>query len=238
MLETIDAAVSALRAHGGWYTERNLYWAVRRLGHDPGSFGAFRRGPLAARLRRGPLVGLLGDERWDGAPLPPEYRSYFPLAILLVDRPSVVGLFVASGVLSTARLAVVCLDGSPRHVVRWLARGFQAGHRAPIGFLHDAGTTVYPFLIEPLATLVDALGDGEPLAYRDLGLPPRGLPTRRFPFAEALPASEPVTELAALPPRALVAYATRAVLAMVPGDPRMAAIQRRGRPHEAGRSTP
>ncbi len=123
-------------------------------------------------------------------------------------------------------------------MVRWLARGFREGHRAPVGFLHDAATTVYPFLVEPLASLVEALGPSEPPVYRDLGLPPRGLPGKRFPFAETLPPGERVTELAALPPRALVAYATRAVLAMVPGDPRMAAVQRRERAPETSRSTP
>jgi hypothetical protein len=177
-------------------------------------------------------------ERWDGEPLPREYRAYFPLAVLVVDRPAILSCFVASGVIATARLAVVCLDGSPSHVVRWLAHGFREGHRAPVGFLHDAATTVYPFLFEPLASLIDALGPSEPTAYRDLGLPPRGLLAKRFPFAETLPPGERVTELGALPPRALVAYATRAVLSMVPGDPRMAAIQRRERAPEPARSTP
>ena len=237
MLDAIDAAARALRAEGGCFTARNLYWALRRAGHDPGSLDALRRGPLAARLERGPLGGLLGDERWDGAPLAREYEAYFPQAVLLVDRPGVLGLFVASGALSTAKLAVVCLDGSPRHVVRWLARGFRAGHRAPVGFLHDSATVVYPFLVEPLASLVNAVGDAERLRYRDLGLPPRGLRAGRFPFSEELGADEPVVELEALPPRALVAYATRAMLAMVPGDPRMAPI-RRARAPLAGRRTP
>ena len=237
MLDVIDAAARALGAEGP-YTARNLYWAVRRAGHDAGAFDDFRRGPLAARLARGPLGGLLGDERWDGPPLPREYDAYFPQAILLVDRPGALALFVASGTLATAKVAVVCLDGSPRHVVRWLSRGFRAGKRAPVGYLHDAGTAVYPFLVEPLASLVGAVSETERLAYKDLGLPPHGLAARRFPFSGALAAGERVEHLEALPPRALVAYATRALLSMVPGDPRMAAIRPRERAPLAARSTP
>ena len=46
-------------------------------------------------------------------------------------------------------------------------------------YLHDAATVLYPFAFEPLASLVQQ-SHVEPLAYRDLGLPPLGATARRF----------------------------------------------------------
>ena len=100
-----------------------------------------------------------------------DWDACFPAAILMVDRPTVVDLFVASGALVQARIAVVCVDGTPAHVVSWLRRGLERGHRAPVGYLHDVRTVLYPFLFEPLATMV-ALARGSPIPYRDLGIGP------------------------------------------------------------------
>lgn len=227
MLEAIDEAARELRAGAPAFSPRNLFFAVRRLGVGVPSFEEFRRGPLAQRLRGGPLHGLLPNTRAPRYParLPREYDAYYPAAILLVDRREILDLLVACDVLPNARVAVVAVDGTPAHVVRWLARGARAGRRAPIGYLHDARTVVYPFLVEPLATFVDVC---DSLLYRNLGIPHAGLLPRSFPFAEALPREERVTELEALPPCALLAYALRRLLAMVPGDPRMAALARPG----------
>jgi hypothetical protein len=223
--DVIDRAAAGLRAGSRAFTRGNLYFAVRRARAGRSlDFASFCAGPLAARLRAGPLPGLLPPP----APpprrrLPPEWDAYFPAAILLVDRPAIVDLIAASGALVQGRVAPVALDGTPGHVVRWLRRGFAAGRRAPVAYLHDATTLVYPFLCEPLATLVEATR-GEPLPYRDLGLPPRGLPGGRFLFAPAALAEEPIVELEQLPPAALVAYAVRGALALVPPDPLLAPL--------------
>lgn len=226
-------AARTLAASSPAFTRGNLYHAYRRRAGGRGSFAEFSAGPLAARLAGGPIRGLLpASVRWDGARLPREWDAYFPKAILLVDRREILDLFVASGALATAKLAVVCVDGSPSSVVAWLRRGIRAGARAPIGFLHDAATAVYPFLLEPLATLLEH-AHGEAIAYADLGLPARGLAAERFPLAgDGVPRRERVRELEALPPSALVAYAARKMLSMVPGDPLMAPLA--GRTQNAG----
>ncbi len=103
---------------------------------------------------------------------------------------------------------MVCIDGTPRPVA-WLQRGFREGRRAPVLYLHDAATVVYPFAIEPLATLVRHQGDA-PLAYRDLGLPPLGASARRFGApVSTLPTDELILELEAIPPATLLRYCAR-----------------------------
>src|ERR1700721_2662640 len=57
---------------------------------------------------------------------------------------------------------------------------------------------------------------GEPLEYRDLGLPPMGAPAWRLAGA-SLPDDEVLFDLEALPPAALVSYVMRHVLRAVPG---------------------
>ncbi len=164
------------------------------------------------------------------ARLPAEWDAYFPAAILLVDRPRIVDLFVEAGAHVHARIAIVCVDGSPAHVVDWLCRGLRAGRRAPLGFLHDASAVVYPFAFEPLATML-ALGraHGEALPYCDLGLPREGLPNSAFPFADARPSDARVLELATLRPCSLLGYATRRLLSLLPGDPMMAPLRAKRR---------
>jgi hypothetical protein len=225
MSRDLDRAARALASGSPAYTRRNLFHAYRRRSGDRCSFEELCSGPLAARLAAGPLPGLLPPStRWDGERLPREWDAYFPKAIVLVDRPEILDLFVASGVIATAKLAVVCVDGSPASVVDWLRRGIRRGHRAPVGFLHDASTAVYPFLLEPLATLVEA-SPPEEIAFADLGLPVRGMDGARFPPSDLAP-GERVLELEALPPSSLVAYAARRMLSMVPGDPLMAPLVR------------
>ena len=140
-----------------------------------------------------------------------EQRAFYPAGILLVDRPEIVDVFASSGALIQARIAVVDVSGHPRDVLRWLVNGARAGHRAPVGYLHDAATVLYPFTFEPLRTLV-ARGD---VRYRDLGFRPgRGFrdPERR----------KRVFELSEASPTALVTYAVRGVLAMLEGDTMLA----------------
>ena len=161
--------------------------------------------------------------------LPREWSAYFPAAILLVDRPEILHLFAASGAIVQARLAVATLDGEPRAVVRWLCAGLRRGYRAPIGYLHDAATIRYPFSAEPLKTCLESLGRDEKLVYLDLGLPPRGLDPRELPFESSL--ERPIFELEAAPPAAIVAWATRQLMAAIPRDPWLAPLtaKRRGR---------
>ncbi len=153
-----------------------------------------------------------GDPRaWPGEP---------PDAVLLVDRVALVDLFAThplTGAGARPRLAVVCIDGSPPLLVAWLRERFLTGWAAPVLYLHDAATVVYPFAIEPLATLVSSRGSvssggslaahasARPLAYVDLGLPPLGATARRF-RDPSLPRERVVVELAALSPDALVRY--------------------------------
>jgi len=126
---------------------------------------------------------------------------------------------VASGMIATVRLAVVCVDGSPSPVVAWLQRGFKAGRRVPFVYLHDAATVLYPFTLEPLATLIRYRGE-ESLVYRDLGLPPLGANARRFDDP-VLPADEPIYDLEALPPATLARFGALAALRLMPIDPNM-----------------
>jgi hypothetical protein len=140
-----------------------------------------------------------------------EQRAFYPAGILLVDRREVVDLFASSGALVQARIAVVDVSGHPREVTRWLVNGARAGHRAPVGYLHDAATVLYPFTFEPLRTLV-ARGH---LRYRDLGF----RPSRGFRDPEK---RKRVFALADASPTALVSYAVRAVLAMLDGDAMLA----------------
>jgi len=224
----IDLVAARLRSESRCFTARNLYHALRRARGGEASFAEFRRGPLAERLRSGAVPGLLppvAARKRTRARSPREWEAYFPAAILLVDRPELVDLFAASGVLVQARLAVVCLDGSPAAVIDWLRRGLRAGRRAPIGYLHDAATVVYPFLYEPLKTCVD-VARGE-LPFVDLGLPPRGMPLAALPFARASRGAR-FHELEEAPPHSLIAYAARRVLALVPPDPMLAPLARGG----------
>lgn len=211
----IDRAAARLRARNRAFSRRNLYHAVRRLdGAAPASFQRFADGALAERLRAGPVEGLLpAPAPPSRAPLPRELDAYFPAAVLMVDRREILDLVVASGVIVHARLAVVCADGSPAPVVAWIRRGLRAGYRAPFGYLHDAATVLYPFSLEPFATLFRVL-DREPAPVIDLGLGPDGV-TRR---ALGERGDERVFELEAVEPAALISWAVRKLLALQPRD--------------------
>jgi hypothetical protein len=223
MLDAIDRCARALRADAPAFTRRNLLYAVRRACSNDVAEEVFDSA-LRERLARGAIQGLLRSPcSWTPRRLPREWDAYFPKAVLLIDRPAILDLFVASGALATARLAVVCIDGSPAPIAAWLRRGFRAGRRAPVLYLHDAATVAYPFTFEPLATAVRH--GTEPVAFRDLGLPPNGLPSRRF-HDRSLPARELVFDLEAIPPAALVAYAVRCARRAVPGDPNMLPLAR------------
>ena len=216
----VDRAAARLRASSRAFTRRNLFHEVRRLAGRraaPASFDAFIAGPLAERLRAGAIDGLLPPP----APverrgrLPREWDAYFPAAVLMVDRREVRDLFVASGVVVHARLAVIAADGSPAPVVAWLRRGLRAGYRAPFGYLHDASTVLYPYLLEPFATLVDVL-EGEPAPVIDLGLGPDGLSRRALGATDG--GDERVFELEAVEPWLLISWAMRQLVALQPRD--------------------
>ena len=223
MRELIEPCARALRACCPAFTRRNLFHAVRRAAHREVPEEDFDEA-LRERQARGPLAGLLPERcAWRPRRLPREWDAYFPAAIVLVDRPSVLDLFVASGALAQHRLAVVALDGTPAPVVSWLKRGVAAGRRAPVVYLHDAATVVYPFAFEPLATLA-RLHRGR-IAFRDLGLPPLGRAAGAFAEG-SLPPDETIVELEALPPSIVVRYGAREALRMVPGDPNMLPLAR------------
>ena len=217
----VDAAAAALLADSRAFTRRNLYHAARRLAGNELHYDTFAAG-LARRLRAGELGGLLPPPARDVSRVAREHDAYFPAAILLVDRREIVDLFAASGVLVQARMAIVCVDGTPSAVVRWLVRGLRAGYRAPIGYLHDAATVLYPFSFEPLATAVALARRDAPLRFVDLGLPPRGQSSSQLAFCPRMRA--PITELEMPPPAAIVAYAARRLGALLPKDPWLAPL--------------
>ncbi len=222
MRELIEPCARALLAGSPAFTRRNLFHAIRRAARRDVSEHAFDQALREVEARG--LVGLLPEPCvWRPRRLPREWDAYFPAAIVLVDRPPILDLFVASGALARHRLAVVALDGTPQAVVSWLKRGYRAGRRAPVVYLHDADTMVYPFAFEPLATLVRHPRGALP--FRDLGLPPRGSTAQALGDG-SLPPEELILELEALPPSLVVRYAVREALRMVPGDPHMLPLTR------------
>ena len=196
----IDRAAARLRETLPVFTRENLRHAS---GLSPAAFDA------ALAKKRGRVEGLVRPTRGEGPRLSAEEkRAYYPAGILLVDRPALVDLFAASGALIQGRVAVVSTSGEPRHVVDWLVAGARAGRSAPVGYVHDATTVLYPFFFEPLATLGRAR---VPVRFRDLGLRPgRGF---RDPYTR-----KRAYDLEAVTPAALVTYAVRAVLEMVQPD--------------------
>ena len=204
----IDCAAEALRAGAPWFTRRNLLFAVRRAsaaagdgGVDESTFSA----SLKRRLARGALLGLLGSGRRRMTPRPDSRATMAPDIVLLVDRPSTMDLLLALDVEAALGVAVVCADGEPAARVSALARAFRAGQSAGVLYLHDAATVLYPFALEPVATLVTSSADDEPVPYLDAGLPPLGAPARRF-AGSGLPADEVVLEVEALPPAVLLRH--------------------------------
>jgi hypothetical protein len=200
MAGVIDAAAAALHAASPVFSRGNLYHAVRRARGAEVSEAAFDAA-VRRRLQRGRLPGLLSARRPRG--IEPEA----PKAVLLVDRSEIVSLFGALGP-EAHELAVVGIDGTPRPLVAGLAQSFREGLRLPVLYLHDAATVIYPFLLEPLASLVESGGDAS-LLYRDLGLPPLGAAARRF-GDPAIPDDEVILELEAVSPAALLEHCLKA----------------------------
>jgi hypothetical protein len=133
--------------------------------------------------------------------------------LLLVDRPPIRHLLAKAEAIASHGIAVVCADGTPRPLVTRLTREIRAGRRVAVLYLHDASTILYPFSIEPIATLVAESREGERLAYLDLGLPPLGASPERF--GSTLP-DAPIFELAAIPAAALVRYCLAAASSLSP----------------------
>lgn len=204
----LERAAAELRATLPVFTRGNLFHATARACKTPLSPAAFD-----AALARGPVEGLLGRAPRPGPRMTSfEQAAYYPAGILLVDRDAIVDLFAGSGALIQARVAVVSTSGYPRRVVEWLVAGACAGRSAPVGYLHDASTVLYPFFFEPLATLV---ARNPALPFRDLGFRPgRGF---RDPYTRAR-----THDLEAATPAALVSYAVRAVLGMIEPDAMLA----------------
>ncbi len=217
----IDAAAETLRGSEGAFafTRRNLFYALNRGHEEPMSEASFDSA-LRRRLARGALSGLLPAEcRWRWSAVRDAPRTLVPDGILLLDRRAIFDLFVASGVVASARLAVVCLDGSPAPVVAWLRRVARevCAREVPVMYLHDSATVAYPFMVEPLATLVANTGS-EPFVYSDLGLPPLGTTARRFGDTTLAP-EEIVTELEAIPPSALVHHCATEMRGLARNEP-------------------
>lgn len=125
--------------------------------------------------------------------------------MLLVDRPALAHLFVRCDV-RPETLAVTCIDGTPSPIVSWLRRGFRRGHRAGVLYLHDAATVIYPFTLEPVATLFEH-STAASLAYADIGMPPLGAPARRF--SDPTLGDVPIRDVEELPPATLIRYCLR-----------------------------
>ena len=211
MRSLIDVAAEALRAQAPAFTRQNLFFAARRRSARGAAMtDAQLDAALRRRLARGPLPGLLPARAGKATrPFARAWGADFPRAVLLVDRSAILDFFAATGLSASARIAAVCIDGTPAPLVAWLARSFRAGQRAPVLYLHDAATVVYPFTLEPLASLLRSTG-GAPLVYRDLGLPPLGAAARRF-SDPTLPPDEPILALEAIPPATLVRWVAAAV---------------------------
>jgi len=159
---------------------------------------------------------MLIEEPKTREPLPREtvglaWESERPYAVLLVDRAPLVALFAESK--ASSGLAVVSLGDSSSPAASWLQERFGAGWSAPILYVHDAATILYPFSIEPIATLVAHRTD-EPIVYQDLGLPPLGATARRF-HDPTLRADALVTTLDALPPATLIRFCVDAARRLV-----------------------
>jgi hypothetical protein len=220
---SIDAAADQLRASAAVFTRRNLFHAVRRASGGAMTEAEFEAA-LRRRLARAALPGLLPAAPARRARAHESSRdrdTRFPEAILVVDRTAILDLFVSSGVTDAARIAVVCVDGTPPRVVARLVRQIRAGRRAPVLYLHDAATVIYPFTVEPLATILEHRG-AEPLEYADLGLPPLGATARRFDDP-SLARDEPILELEAIPPATLLRYCAKRARSFIGrGGPRRA----------------
>ncbi len=227
MRNLLAQAAEELGAEACGFTERQLYHAVRRLRGTTLREGTFHRA-LRGLLSREPLRGLLPERPSRGpSAIGQEAVTCLPEAVLFVDRRAILDVFVACGVAASGEYAVVSpLDGYPSCVITLLSNAFREGHRIPVVYLHDAATVVYPFVVEPLASLVEQQ-DPRPLPYADIGLPPLGASPRRFGDAR-LPPDELILELEALPPRTLVRYATEAAdrLALQHGLTRRSAPRR------------
>ena len=209
MAGLIDRGAEALRAGAPLFTRGNLFHACLRAGGDTALTEAKFTAALRRRLACGPQPGLLGQgRRAPSSARRLEASGGFPLAVILVDRRPLVDLLAGRDALAPTPIAVVCVDGTPAPVVEWLKRGFRGGRRAPVLYLHDAATVLYPFTLEPLATALRE-GAAGPAAYADLGLPPLGATPRRF-GDPTLPVGELVFKVEAIPPATLLRFCTSA----------------------------
>jgi hypothetical protein len=201
----VAAAATELHRDAKAFTRGNLVHAVRRARGGRSSAEAIERAVTRA-LSGDSLPGLLPARcRWTARDL--AFPGDPPAGVLLVDRRPVLDLFVACRGLTDMRIAVVCLDGHPSSVVGALRRAIRGGLDLPICYAHDAATVVYPFTMEPLASLLFARG-APAMRYADLGLSPLGTRAQRFEDPR-LPDDEIVFELEALPPSTLIRYCAR-----------------------------
>jgi hypothetical protein len=200
----IDEAAEALSEGAPVFTKRNLFFAARRLRGSTMTEARFRA-ELTRHLVTRRVPGLLPDT--GGAQARRKSGVLFPEVVLLVDRPELVRLLVALSI-GDSGVAVIAVDGTPASLVDTLKAGFRKGRRAGVLYLHDATTVVYPFVLEPLATLMQRQRT-RPVPYVDLGLPPLGAPGRRF-GDPTLDGGEPIVDLEEIPPAALLRYCVEA----------------------------
>jgi hypothetical protein len=191
----IEACATGLYAQAPGFTRLNLFFAVRRVA--PTITTQQFEAAVSDRL-----PGLIRDRAWRPRL---DRLKVWPPVLLVVDRPSLPRLFAQCGVLPST-LAVTCIDGTPAPVIEWLRRGFRRGRRSAVLYLHDSTTVVYPFALEPVATLLQH-GSGDPFVYADIGLPPLGAPARRF--GDASLGDALIHDVEAIPPAALLRYCAR-----------------------------
>ncbi len=147
--------------------------------------------------------------------------------MLLVDRPPIRDLLAKADAIASGGFAVICADGTPRPLVTRLKQEIPAGRRVAVLYLHDARTILYPFSLEPIATLLRESREGERLAYLDVGLPPLGASRERF--GDSTLPDKPIFELAAIPVPALVRYCLAAARSLSPEAVTRGADLRTGR---------
>jgi len=122
-------------------------------------------------------------------------------------------VLAAAPAIGQAGLAVIDTVGSPSATVDRLTRLVCEGLRVAVLYVHDAATVIYPFALEPLASLVRQAS--APVPYRDLGLPPLGATARRFGDPRLAP-DESIVELEAVPPGTLARYCASSAAWLAP----------------------
>ena len=198
------------------------------------------RGPLCASAcaRSRSQDCCLRRADWTPRPLTREWDAYFPKAVLLVDRPAMLDSFIGSGAMPGARLAVVCIDGSPGPVVAWLRRGFRAGPPRTGPVLARRGHRRLSLRASSRSRPSSATAAAGRSCTATFGLPPLGAPARRFGRSLDAPTTRSSSISRPLPPAALVSYVDPPRAARGPRRSQHAAARARSRGRGKGASRP